>query len=189
MAGVKKFEQNTDRFRELVLYISQKCADDPKFDTLKLNKLMFFSDYWSYGIHGEPITGFEYIKLQKGPAPKRMPEIKKQMEDEKIFAQQPLPMREWRKPVNLRSPDLSKFMPEQIAIVDAFIEACKDVDGETLSDISHKMPCWTVPRLGETIAYEMVFLSHEEPTNADIERGRAVAAELNLLEHQRSAAL
>src|SRR5580704_16149661 len=93
----KKFEEHTDRFKELVLYISQKCANDPKFDTLKLNKLMFFSDYWAYAMYGEPITGFEYVKLQKGPAPKKMPAMKQQMEAEKILAQQPLPLLPWRR--------------------------------------------------------------------------------------------
>lgn len=178
----KKFAENVDRFRELVLYISQKCANDPKFDTLKLNKLMFLSDYWAYGIYGEPITGFEYVKLQKGPAPKKMPAIKQQMENEKILAQQPLPLHVWRKPVNLREPDLSVFTPQQISLVDAFIQACMDVDGETLSDLTHQFPCWTIPSLNEVIPYEMVFLSHEELTSVDLERGRAVATELNLLE-------
>jgi hypothetical protein len=187
MNAARQFEENAGRFKELILYISQKCANDPKFDTLKLNKLMFFADYWAYGIYGEPITGFQYVKLEKGPAPKKMVAVKREMESEKALAQQPLPLKAWRRPVNLRAPDLSVFKPEQISIVDAFIEACKDVDGESLSDITHKMPCWTVPKLGEVIPYEMVFLSHEEPTNADIERGRAVAAELGLLEHQPTA--
>ena len=171
------------RFKELILYISQKSATDPKFNTLKLNKLMFFSDFWAYGVYGEPITGFEYQKLEKGPAPKKMPEIKKAMVSENSLALQPLPLQPWRKTVNLRTPDLSVFKPEHISLVDALLEAFKDVDGEEFSLISHKMPCWIIPKLGDVIPYEMVFISHEVPTNADLERGKAVAAELGLLEH------
>jgi hypothetical protein len=48
------------------------------------------------------------------------------------------------------------------------------------------MPCWIVPNLKETIPYEMVFLSTEKPTDADIERGRMVAVEQGLLEHQQA---
>lgn len=180
---LQKWEENVGRFKELILYISQKCASDPKFNTLKLNKLMFFSDFFAYGVYGKPITGFEYIKLERGPAPKRMPEIKNQMERDKVLAQQPLPFQVWRRTVNLREPNLEVFSAEQISLVDTLIDAFKDADGDTISDLSHKMPCWTLPNLGDTIPYEMVFLSNEEPTNADVERGRAVAAELQLLEH------
>lgn len=178
----KKWEENTARFKELVLYLSQKCATDPKFNTLKLNKLMFFSDFYAYAVLGEPITGFEYQKLEKGPAPRRMPEIKKEMVSDKSLAQQPLPMQPWRKTVNLRSPDLSVFTPQQVSLIDAIIDALRDADGDELSDVSHRMPCWILPDLKGTIPYEMVFLSNEQPTAVDIERGKAVAAELSLLE-------
>ena len=32
------------RFRELLLYICEKCATDPKYGTTKLNKILYFSD-------------------------------------------------------------------------------------------------------------------------------------------------
>jgi len=182
----KKWEENVGRFKELILYISQKCATDPKFNTLKLNKLLFFADFWAYGMYGEPITGFEYQKLQKGPAPRKMPDVKKEMVAEKTLALQPLPLQAWRKTVNLRTPDLSVFTPQQISLVDSLIDVLKEVDGDGLSDITHKMPCWMLPALGETIPYETVFLSNEELTNADVERGRAVAAEYGLLEHEHA---
>jgi Protein of unknown function (DUF4065) len=179
----KTWEENEGRFKELILYISQKCASDPKFNTLKLNKLMFFSDFWAYACFGKPITGFEYVKLQMGPAPNKMREVKKAMVAEKTLAIQPLAWTTWRKTVNLRAPDLSAFTGTEIALVDSLIEGLRDVDGETLSDITHKMPCWALPSLGEAIPYETVFLSNEELTTADEERGRAVAAEFGLLEH------
>src|SRR5258708_14421724 len=182
MPVVRKFEEQDNRFKELVLHISQKCANDPKFDTIKLNKLMFFADFLHYGNYGKPITGFEYVKLERGPAPKRMPEIKQQMEKENALAQQKLPHSQWRKPVSLRDPNLESFTGTEIAFVDQLIDACKDTDGDQLSLWSHGWACWKMSSLGETIPYELVFLSHEEPTPADIERGKAVARELGLLE-------
>jgi Protein of unknown function (DUF4065) len=183
MTEIKTWTENVGRFKELILYISQKSIADPKFNNLKLNKLMFFADFWAYGLFGEPITGFAYIKLEKGPAPKRMHEIRKEMvEEEKSLALQTLPLEPWHRTVNLRSPNLAVFKPEHVSLIDSVIEALNDVGGEEASAISHKLPCWMVPSLGETIPYEMVFLSHEAPTDADKERGRAVALELNLLE-------
>jgi hypothetical protein len=183
-----KFEQNDERFKELVLYISQKCNSDLKFTNLKLNKLLFLADFWAYGMFGEPITGFEYKKLEKGPAPKRLPEIRKVMVEQRELALQPLPGQPWHKPVNLRSPNLRVFSGPQMSLIDEILVACREIDGEALSDISHRMPCWILPKLNETIPYEMVFLSDEEPTSADIERGKAIAAELSLLEHQQQPA-
>lgn len=185
---VRKFKEDVGRFKELILYISQKCATDPKFDTIKLNKLMCFSDFLFYAFYGSPITGFEYEKLQLGPAPRRMPEMKKAMKDAGELGLQDLPLKPWRRTVNLRQPNLEVFTAQQVALVDQIIEAFKESDGDHLSLISHKMPCWIMPRLGETIPYEMVFLSDEEPTTADIERGRIVAKELGLLEQHAANA-
>jgi len=33
---------NLDKFRELILYISQKCANDPSFGAIKVNKILYF---------------------------------------------------------------------------------------------------------------------------------------------------
>lgn len=183
MTEARKWEEKEDRFKELVLYISQKCATDPKFNTIKLNKLMFFSDFFAYGIFGAPITGFEYQKLQLGPAPRRMPEIRNQMVENRELGLQELPLQPWRRTVNLRRPDLSLFDAEQISLVDSLIEEARDMDGDTLSSASHQMPCWIVPDLNCTIPYEMVFLSHDKTTSVDVERGRVVAESLGLIEH------
>ena len=37
----KVWPENEERFRELVLCVSQKCANDPKFGSVKLNKILF----------------------------------------------------------------------------------------------------------------------------------------------------
>ena len=50
-------EENIQKFKELVLHISQKCADDPSFGAVKLNKILFFADFASSAHYGTPITG------------------------------------------------------------------------------------------------------------------------------------
>src|SRR5260370_37976891 len=101
-AGMRaKRQENVARFKELILYISQKCAADEKFTVLKLNKLMFFADFLAFGIYGDPITGFEYVKLEKGPAPRRMPEIRDEMIAKQELGMQELPLTPWKRTVNL----------------------------------------------------------------------------------------
>jgi hypothetical protein len=120
-------------------------------------------------------------KLEKGPAPKRMAEIKSQMIESRELGLQELPLVPWHRTVNLRRPNLTVFKPEHIAVVDNLIEKCANLDGNMMSEVSHRMPCWIIPDLQETIPYESVFLSREELTDADVERGVAVAKELGLL--------
>jgi len=185
MRKTKTFTEKTDQFKELVLYISEKCGSDNTFDSLVLSKVLFLSDFLAYAHLGEPITGSEYVKMGKGPAPKRIREIKTQMvENDRTLGEQTLPLRDWKRPVSLRKPDLSKFLASEIALVDHVIDAIKGADGETISELTHHWACWKMTRaIGQVIPYEMIFVSHEEPTPVDIERGLAVAKELGLLEH------
>ncbi len=44
---------------ELILYIADKCENDPHFGKTKLNKILFFSDMLYYGFFGNAITGVE----------------------------------------------------------------------------------------------------------------------------------
>jgi hypothetical protein len=57
------------RYKELVLYISEQCVDDPTFSRLKLLKILFYSDFEAFGRYGTPITGMAYRKFPFGPAP------------------------------------------------------------------------------------------------------------------------
>ena len=69
-----KFKFNETKFRETVIYIAGKCAGDPTFDTIKLNKILYYADFAAYRQLGSPITGAEYRKYAEGPAPDCMVE-------------------------------------------------------------------------------------------------------------------
>jgi hypothetical protein len=83
-----------------------------------------------------------------------------------------------KRTVSLRQPNLRIFTGEEIAMVDYIIEALSDCDAQTVSEISHTMVGWQVAAEGETIPYEMVFLSNEPLSEAEIMRGLEIAAEL-----------
>ena len=72
-------EPDDRRFAELMLYISQKSKDDPKFGATKLNKLLFYSDFLAYANLGDSITGFEYQKLEHSPGPRRIMAIRRNL--------------------------------------------------------------------------------------------------------------
>src|SRR6185437_16303799 len=70
------------RFRELVVYVSGRCADDPHFGSTKLNKILFYSDFRAFARLGEPITGVAYFALSEGPAPYIMRPVRRELERE-----------------------------------------------------------------------------------------------------------
>ena len=75
----KEIEFDEVKFRELLVYIANKCENDIYFGATKLNKILFYSDFICYYMHGKPITGAEYKALQRGPVPTILKRIREQM--------------------------------------------------------------------------------------------------------------
>lgn len=166
--------EREDKFKELVLYISQRCAGDPTFGSVKLNKVLYFSDFFAYAKSGVAITGFEYQKLPNGPAPRKLLPVRQSMINEGSLGLQEVPLRSGRtqkRTVNLRRPNLSIFTGEEIAVVDYVIESLQNVNAESVSDISHQMIGWLIANVGEEIPYSTVFLSNEPLSEAEAQRG------------------
>jgi antitoxin SocA-like protein len=166
------------KLRELVIHVAQRSAGDPNFGPIKLNKILFHADFIAYGLFGHPITGAEYVKLEYGPGPKGFPQTRDEMVEARDIALEKLPSGV-RGPqyriVALRDPDLAAFTATEIALVDQWIDALRNVDPFVISEVTHGYRGWRVaPALGDTIPYGAVFLSDSPPTEYEIER----AAEL-----------
>jgi hypothetical protein len=177
------FEQNEAKLAELILYISQKCADDPYFGATKLNKILYFADFLHYGNHLKPITGVEYQKLPYGPAPRRLLPVRDRLVAQGDLGIQPAGLRNGgiqKKPVNLREPDLSLFSGSEIAQVDAVIKNFSSTDTDTISELSHRMIGWQVVDENETIPYNTVFVSNPKLSDTEIKRGLEVATKHGL---------
>ncbi|MGO9271436.1 MAG: Panacea domain-containing protein [Terriglobia bacterium] len=181
---MKSFVEDNKKFRELILYISQKCATDPTFGATKLNKILFYADFLAYANLGKAITNFDYQKLANGPAPRTLLPIRDQMIADRELALQQIRLLSGniqKRTVNLRPPDLTVFTGEEIALVDEVIEAFEKAKAEVVSELSHRMVGWMSVENGESIPYNTIFLSNEELTPAEIERGRELGGQYRLL--------
>lgn len=166
------------KFRELILYISQKCSSHPMFGAIKLNKILYYSDFLAYAQLGNPITGHEYQRLRKGPAPVRLLPIRKQMIADGVLGLQPVFLKSGftqQRTINLRQPNLKLFSGDEIAIVDRVISVLEPLDAETTSEFSHQMIGWIAAKDGETIPYCSVFISNAPLTDIEAQRGREIA--------------
>ncbi len=162
------------KLAELILYISQKCANDPTFGATKLNKILCFSDFLYYAYNGVGITKVEYQKLPAGPAPRSLVPVRIQMIEKRELAMQEVPLRSGRtqlRTINLRPPKLELFSGPEIAMVDRVIESLRDMDAQQVSDKSHEMVGWLVVEEGQTIPYNTAYFYN--PPMTDAERYRA----------------
>jgi len=181
---MRKFKQNTKKFKELVLYISEQSAMDPNFGAIKLNKILFLSDFWAYAQFDQPITGAEYMKLPNGPAPRPLVPIRDEMirNGELAIQESTLtPDMARKRPVNLRSADLSVFTAPEISLVDAVIRMCSTATAADVSLYTHKWHGWIAAQDKETIPYETVFISDSPITPLEIARGKELAKQYGWL--------
>jgi hypothetical protein len=152
------FEINKSKFKELVLYICAR-ADREKLGHVKLNKVLWLSDFASYLKTGEPITRELYIKQQFGPVANHLPPTL-----EELKAEQRLVIREVqshlfpkKEYITLAEPELSNFTAREIDLVNQMIElVCNQHTAESISSFSHNI-IWQLAEIGEEIPYEAAF--------------------------------
>jgi hypothetical protein len=168
MAAPRQTDLHPRKFKELVLYASEKAADHPRFGVTKLNKILFFSDMEAYARLGQSITGDEYQRLEKGPAARKFtPLIKEMLKDHEIkFVKRRVYDYDEDVPVLWESrPKPNAFTPEEREIIDGVIEDLRRLDATESSDLSHlRSAGWRVLRNGETIPYE-AWLIDPEPAD------------------------
>jgi hypothetical protein len=154
------------KFKELILLICARSEHDPKFGAIKLNKLLFHSDFSAYLVFGKPISGQEYFKLPNGPAPRRFLPVAKRMQESGDLAYKEADFfgHSQKKPIALRQPDVSVFTPQEIDLVHKIIQKFWNMTATAISEHSHLFMGWKIARDKETIPYATALVSYRQPT-------------------------
>lgn len=173
----KEIEFNERKFKELVLYVADKCSDDPEFGATKFNKILFYADFLAYGLFKEPISGATYFKLPQGPGPKQWIKIRQQMQYAGEIAIQPKRYfnKQQLRVIPLRNADLSVFTAAEISHVDSVINAFCGANASQLSLLSHMEIGWQLANDREDIPYTTVFLSNKSLTEDEQKHGLELA--------------
>lgn len=172
-------EESRERLRELILFIAERCQDDPKFGAVKLAKILFRADFVSFARYGEPITGTPYKKLYQGPVPTAVKTIRDEMleKGEIVIAKEGYSPQPRERVVPLREANLDKyFKPRDIAIVSGVIQMFYGASARDVSEFSHDR-AWRAIGHHELIPYEAAFVSDEELTERDIDVAHEMIAE------------
>lgn len=170
--------EDDSKLGELIVYISDKSAGDPRFGATKLNKLLYFSDFLAFGNFGEPITCAIYTHRKWGPAPRHFEEVRDALlasASLKIETRQLNSGNRQNRTVALREASLQDFSQQQIDLVDDLIKQHWDRTADEISEASHNYVGWKMTKDGEAIPYESIFLSDTPLTVEEIYKGQQLA--------------
>lgn len=160
-----------------MLYISEACAEHKYFGAIKLNKILYYSDFIAYERLDLPITGAAYRKLKHGPAPEAMVPIREEMVKSglaKVEARLHPRNHEEHRLIPLRKADASMFTLAELEIVNEVIAKLKDLSATDTSDLSHDIR-WKTVELNTLMPYDMAWMSDEPITEYDIKRTEELA--------------
>jgi hypothetical protein len=158
--GTPMITFDKEKFKNLVLYVCSKC--EPKeLGSTKLNKVLWYSDMFSYLYHEEPVTGETYVKRQFGPVSKHVLPIINELEQEgKLVTREDDYFGYGKKEyIALKKPNLDLFTGPEISLVDDLIEfICKEHTAKAISAASHDR-IWELAEIGEEIPYHAFLAS------------------------------
>lgn len=170
--------QDDAKLGELIVYISEKSAGDARFGSTKLNKLLYFSDFFAFGLLGRPITGATYRHLKNGPAPKNLEEIRDHLVSTGAIRIEHRLLNDGKRQtrtVALRSANTSNFLEQDLDLVKEQITTHWERTADQISGASHNYVGWKMTKENETIPYETIFLSDVPLTTEEIYRGQELA--------------
>ena len=147
------------KFKNVLLYILERCAGKPNVGETVLYKLLYFSDFNYYEIYEEHLTGAKYRKLPYGPVPQKLDSIINKMIDDKQM--QRIKTEYHDKPqtryIPLVKADLTELKASEKDVIDKVIEQMSDWNATTISDYSHGDLPWKASEDGEMIRYNLAF--------------------------------
>ena len=153
---------DSEKFRELVLHVSDQSRDDPWFGAVKLNKILYFCDFLAYARFLRPMTGATYVKLQEGPVPREFLRERRALLDEGLagmeFQRVFKYMQQRLVPVKTGHVLSSMFDDGERSIVSRVLEFFGPLSGKEASDISHREMGWILADDKEVIPYESALL-------------------------------
>ena len=147
------------KFKQVLLYILERCAGKPNVGETVLYKLLYFSDFNYYELYEEQLTGAKYRKLPYGPVPQKLDQIIEQMKVDGQLERikttyHGFPQTRY---FPLEKADLRTFKASEKEVIDRVIEQMSDWSASAISDYSHKDIPWLATKEGEEINYELAF--------------------------------
>ncbi|MBK9047547.1 MAG: DUF4065 domain-containing protein [Bacteroidetes bacterium] len=148
-----------NKFKNVLLYILERCAGKPNVSETVLYKLLYFSDFNYYELYEEHLTGAKYRKLPYGPVPHKLDTIIGQMIEKGQLQRVKTDYHGYPqiRYLPLEKADLTELRASEKEVIDRVIDQMSDWSATSISDYSHKDLPWEVTDEGKDISYELAF--------------------------------
>ena len=150
---------NWNKLKALVHYVCQKAEDPSVLGSIKLNKVLWYSDVIHYMATGRPITGETYVKRQHGPVPKHVLRVLEELVREHKVARGRVDHFGYLKTeyIAITKVDANIFSGQEVEIIE---DAFKHIENtaRSISEETHGV-IWQLAEMGEEIPYHSVFAS------------------------------
>ncbi|MBP6237228.1 MAG: DUF4065 domain-containing protein [Saprospiraceae bacterium] len=148
-----------NKFKNVLLYILERCAGKPNVGETVLYKLLYFCDFNYYELYEEHLTGATYRKLPYGPVPQKLDTIIGQMIEKGQLQRVKTEYRGYPQTryLPLEKADLTELRASEKDVIDRVIEQMSDWSAAMLSNYSHGDKPWKASKDGEDINYELAF--------------------------------
>ena len=148
-----------NKFKNVLLYILERCAGKPNVGETVLYKLLYFSDFNYYELYEEHLTGAKYRKLPYGPVPQKLDTIINQMIDKGQLQRIKTEYHGYPQTryMPLEKANLTDLKASEKEIIDRVIEQMSDWSASAISNYSHEDMPWLASKEGEVIDYELAF--------------------------------
>lgn len=150
---------HVNKFKNVLLYILERCAGKPNVGETVLYKLLYFADFNYYELYEEHLTGAKYRKLPYGPVPQKLDTIINQMIDNNQLQRVKTEYHGYPQTryLPLIKANLTELKASEKEIIDRVIEQMSDWSASAITDYSHKDMPWLASKEGEEINYELTF--------------------------------
>ncbi|MDP8249248.1 MAG: DUF4065 domain-containing protein [Candidatus Tritonobacter lacicola] len=150
---------NKEKFKQVLLYVLEKCGAKPNVGETVLYKLLYFIDFNYYELFEEPLTGESYRRINYGPAPCHFPDIVDDMiragHLKKVTADY-FGHRQ-KKYLPLVFPDLKQISAQEKQVIDTVLDSLSSKDAANITNYSHEDMPWKMAQDKEVLDYEAVF--------------------------------
>jgi uncharacterized phage-associated protein len=142
----------------MALYIAEKGQNVYK---TKLNKLLFYSDFINFYLHGRSISGAKYIHVPFGPVPEQYGTALEQLA--KAGRIKLLPAGRQTFLIKSERAGEVELDAEELKTIDWVLETYGSLSASEISDLSHREKAYRFTRPGEQIAYRYAGLFETLP--------------------------
>lgn len=147
--------QSISKLKNIILFYIERY--NGVFFTM-MNKLLFYTDFYSYEMAGKGMSGLAYKAIQRGPVPVRWDRIYSFYDDIQLEIVHFDSGAEGTKLVSPLSPDLAEFTEEELGILESIYQRFKLDNSTKISDISHNEDAWQkYVDSGQMINFDMAF--------------------------------